>query len=175
MKKGRRSWGGGGLLCCGLALALAGGAEGAVPSVTVIQAAAWSQGDAAREGASEFLVLMETARIRRQDGGGGLVAVGNRRGFFGVGAERALELAVLQGVPVVKLAAGGQVRPSPHGLFLDGGGLSAEAARQVLERCVERHGTWAAASEPTPELRARLAVFQRELTLAAGGVPIAMR
>lgn len=138
--------------------------------VAVVHTAGWSQGDPAKEGAAEFVILLEIARLRQVHKEGGLVAVGDRRGLFNPGAEEALRQAVLQGLPVVKLARSGRVLPAPHGLFLDGGDLSVEEARQVLTRCLERYGALpvSAAAKVTPELRAQLDLFQQELALAAG-------
>jgi hypothetical protein len=158
-----------------LLLALGAGVtvRAAAPAVSVVRTAAWSAGDAAREGAIEMLVLMELARLRHESARVGLVAVGDRRGLFPAGAETALRDAVLQGVPVVKLAKGGRVLPAPHGLFLDGGTLSEEVVAQVLGRCLELYGTLPAVNgvgadgSVSPELGDRLRLFQNELTLAA--------
>jgi hypothetical protein len=140
------------------------------PKVAVIRSAAWSPGDMTREGASEMLVLMEIARLQPKGGQAGLVAVGDRRGIFSSGAEEALHDAVLRGVPVVKLASGGRVLPAPHGLFLDGGSLSAEDAARVLAHCLTRYGSLPSATiagAASPEIQERLRLFQNEFTLAA--------
>lgn len=148
--------------------------------VAVVHAPAWSQGDPAREGAAELVVLLEIARLRQENAPGGLVGVGDRRGQFSAGAEAALQRAVLMGVPVVKLARNGRVLPAPHGLFLDGGNLSEEEACQVLARCLDRYGAppkiagVPAGEAELARLRARLHPFQQELTLAAS-VRVAVR
>ncbi len=141
--------------------------------VQVIHAPAWSQGDAVREGAAEFMILMEIARLERLPVKGGLVGIGDRRGLFGPGAEAALHRAVLQGVPVVKLAAGGRVLAAPHGLFLDGRDLSEQEACTVLAHCLAKHGALPAVGETAAEaevarLREQLRRYQDEFTLAAG-------
>jgi hypothetical protein len=141
--------------------------------VRVVRAPAWSQGDAVKEGAIEFMILIEAARIGREQCKGGLVGVGDRRGLFGPGAEQAMQQAALRGVPVVKLAVGGRVLPAPHGLFLDGSGLSEQEACSVLARCLDKYGTPPPVSEnaAAPELerlRAHLQRYQDEFTLAAG-------
>lgn len=146
---------------------------GMPPNVAVVRTAVWSQGDAAREGAAELMVLLEIARLRRESPQGGVIAVGDRRGLFSAGAEETLRHAALQGLPVVKLAPSGQVLPAPHGLFLDGGNLSEQEAGQVLARCLERYGppppTGGSSSGEAirSELRARLQLYQLEFTLAA--------
>ena len=142
------------------------------PSVAVVHTSAWSQGDPAREGAAEMMVLLEVARLRQNSSKGGLVAVGDRRGLFTAGAEEALRHAVLQGMPVVKLASHGRVLPAPHGLFLDGGTLSEDEATQVLARCLDIYGSFpisvAAQNGALPgKLRDHLQRFQKEFNLAA--------
>jgi hypothetical protein len=141
-------------------------------TVAVVRTAAWSEGDPAREGAAELVVLLEIARLRHESSQGGLVAVGDRRGLFSAGAEEALRQAVLQGVPVVKLAASGRVLHAPHGLFLDGGALSEQEAQHVLARCLETYGALPVAvsadgAQVTAKLRDRLQLFQKEFTVAA--------
>ena len=141
--------------------------------VQVVRAPAWSQGDAVRAGATEFMILLEIARLERAPARGGLVGIGDRRGLFGPGAETALHRAVLQGLPVVKLAPGGRVLPAPHGLFLDGQDLPEQEACAVLARCLAKHGALPAVGAHADDtglerLRARLKLYQDEFTLAAG-------
>ena len=81
--------------------------------------------------------------------------------------------AVLRGVPVVKLATAGTVLPAPHGLFLDGSGLSEQEACAVLTRCLDKHGALpavglSAADEELARLRVQLRRYQEDFTLAAG-------
>ena len=141
----------------------------APPTVAVVHSASWSQGDPAREGAAELVILLEIARLRQEGAAGGLIAVGDRRGLFSAGAEEALRRAVLQGVPVVKLAVGGRVLPAPHGLFIDGGVLTEAEAGEVLARCLARYGNLPRRGQDTatPELHARLQLFQHEFMLAS--------
>lgn len=165
------------ILAAGLALSLcltAAVAETAsVTQVQVIRAAGWSRGDPVKEGAAEFVILLEIARLGRDPANSGLVGVGDRRGLFGPGAEKAMQRAVLQGVPVVKIAPSGRVLPAPHGLFIDGTGLTEEEASVVLARCLDVHGALPvvreqAGSGELAALRQRLATYQQEFTLAAG-------
>jgi len=141
-------------------------------TVQVIHAPAWSEGDEVREGAGGFMILLEVARLTHAPARGGLVGVGDRRGLFGAGAEQALQQAALHGIPVVKLAPNGRVLPAPHGLFLDGCGLSEADAAEVLGRCLSVHGTLPVAGDGATEaqlaqLRQRLELYQKEFTLAA--------
>ncbi|HWA28881.1 MAG TPA: hypothetical protein VG734_24735 [Lacunisphaera sp.] len=153
----------------GLFLAITTAWASVAPGVAVVRTVPWVQADATRDGAAEMLVLLEVARLRQLGNPAGVVAVGDRRGLFHTGAEEALRLAVMRGVPVVKLAHGGQVLPAPHGLFLDGGQLSEAEAATLLVRCRDRHGVLPAATEGADlaELRARLQLYQSEFTLAA--------
>jgi hypothetical protein len=131
-----------------------------------------AQADAARDGAGELMVLMEIAQVQNQPEKGGLVGVGDRRGRFSCDAEEALRLAVLDGIPVVKLAPRGEVVAAPHGLFLDGGTLTEEDARRVLARCLVKFGSLPKAHSATPSaselaaIQEHLRPFQNELSLA---------
>ena len=155
----------------------AGAAPVALPAVGVVRAApvALTQADAAREGAAELVVLMEIARVQAQPVKGGLVGVGNRRGLFPGETEEALRQAVLDGVPVVKLAPQGEVFPAPHGLFLDGGDLSVDDACRVLAQCLTTYGALPKVQRTEPSARELAALqkhlkpFQQQLTLATRG------
>lgn len=142
--------------------------------VEVLRAAAWSPGDAVREGAIEFEVLMCAARLQHAHRSAGIVGVGDRHGLFVNGAERALRLLALRGIPVAKLARGGEVAADPEQLFLDGSGLTEREASDLLLRCLERHGTPPAAANPeSPSakelaaIRAHLQPFREAFALAA--------
>lgn len=166
------TWLGFGLMLLGVAGLSAAESAAAAP-ICVVRAPAWSQGDPVKEGAAEFMVLIELARLSQQPGRGGFVGIGDRRGLFGPGVEQAMQQAVLRGVPVVKLAAGGQVLAAPHGLFLDGSTLSEQEACAVLARCLDKYGALpvvgdAAAGADLTRLREQLKRFQDEFTLAAG-------
>ena len=168
------------LLLLLLAGNLAGAGATTAPGGAIVRSAGWTPGGAVRDGAAEMLMLMQIARLRHASGDTGLVAVGDRRGLFPAGVEAVLQLAVLRGVPVVKLATGGRVLPAPHGLFLDAGNLSESEAAAVLCRCLALHGALPAATpasptgEISPRLREQLDQFQREFTLAAA-VRLAVR
>ena len=90
-----------------LAAGLHPSVHGATPAaVGVIRDAPWSPGDVSRDGAGEFFVLMQIARLQNGGRRAGLLGVGATHGVFATGTERALRFAVLNGVPVVKLAPG---------------------------------------------------------------------
>lgn len=140
------------------------------PPVAVIEDAPWSPGDAPRDGAAEFGVLLRLAQLQREHSLVGLVGLGDLRGRFQEGTRRGLEFAVQQGVPVVRLARGAPAAvPTDNDLFIDGGPLSAEAAVELLARCLERFGPLpqrSASPEGTssPAFREQLARYQAEFT-----------
>jgi hypothetical protein len=136
----------------------------ASPEIAVIHATPVliASADAAREGAAELMALMEIARVQSKPEGGGLVGVGDRHGLFSCDTEEALRVAVLDGIPVVKLAPRGTVLEAPHGLFLDGGNLSEDEARRVLASCILKFGALPKARSATPSAR-ELAVIQNHL------------
>lgn len=152
----------------------------APPPVAVIKDAPWSPGDAPRDGAAEFGVLLQLAQLQRAHSLVGLVGIGDLRGRFQEGTRRGLEFAVQQGIPVVRLARGAPAAvPTDNDLFIDGGPLSAEAAAELLARCLERFGPLPKKSTtshgvPSPAFREQLARYQAEF-IARQPSRIAMR
>jgi L-asparaginase len=158
----------------GFAFCVASALRAAPAGVAVVRAAPWSPGDVARDGAGEFEVLMCAARLQQEHRAAGIVGVGDRHGLFTFGAERALRVIALRGVPVVKLASGGDVASDPDQLFLDANGLSEAEASAVLARCLERHGRPPMAVDPEhptanelAAIRAHLQPFREAFVLAA--------
>ena len=146
--------------------------------VAVLHAAPWSQGDELREGAGEFEVLLQAARLQQSHRIIGIVGVGDRHGLFNHGAERALRLLVLRGTPVVKLARGSDLAPDPDRLFIDARELAEGAATAILQRCLERHGPIPSAADPEhptqrelTAIRAHLRPFQEAFARAAAPQP----
>jgi hypothetical protein len=157
-----------------LATLLASPLTAASPGVAVLRTAAWSPADTVREGAGEFEVLLCAARLQREHRVAGLVGVGDRHGLFLSGAERALRHLALQGVPVAKLARGGDVAADPEAIFLDATGLTEVEASAVLKKCLERHGPPPVAANPArpspselAAVRAHLKPYRDAFTLAA--------
>lgn len=148
--------------------------------VAVLHTVPWSPNDSTRDGAGEFAVLVRVAQLRRAHTAAGLVSVGDHNGTLQCGGERALRRAALSGVPVVKIARGGEVAATPDGLFLDAGRLPEAQAVVVLERCLALYGTPAPAlnpDQPTQRelaaIRAHLRNFQNLLAISAAQ-PIAV-
>jgi hypothetical protein len=142
--------------------------------IAVLHAAPWAPGDAAREGAGEFEVLLRVAQLQRAHRVAGLISVGDRHGMRACGGERALSRVALTGIPVVKLARGGEVASTPADLFLDGRSLNEEQAKTTLERCLERFGAPPAAKDPEhptkqelAKIRAHLSRFRQAFELAS--------
>lgn len=123
----------------------------------------------------EFEVLLRAAQLQHDHRAAGIVGVGDRRGLFVTGAERALRLLALRGMPVAKLSLTGDVAADPDRLFLDATGLTEAEASAVLTRCLERHGPSPAVANPEKPtdrelsaIRAHLRPFQEAIALAAG-------
>lgn len=140
---------------------------GATPQVAVIQDAAWSPGDAQREGAAEMAVLMRVAEAKQKNCLAGLVAVGDRVGVLQSGTRRGLEFAVKQGVPVVRLAADSHTAPvCDSDYFIDGGKLTPAEASSLLAKCLERYGPLPEladfASRKAETLRSKIRLYQAE-------------
>ena len=163
-----------------LATALASPLSAASPGVAVLKSAAWSPGDTVREGAGEFEVLVCAARLQKNHALAGVVGIGNRHGLFLHGAERALRRLALSGVPVAKLATGGDLAPDPDAIFLDATGLSELQATALLKQCLERHGAPPVAANPANPTARDLAAVRthllpfREAFALAGAVRVAV-
>jgi hypothetical protein len=159
---------------CALAGALAGAAAAAAPAnIAVLHSAVAMPGDATREGAGEFDVMVSVARLENDHGAVGIVGVGNRHGLFPQGGEHALRFFALRGIPVAKLTRGGDLASDPDGLFLGGSGLTEAEASTVLARCLQRFGPPPSAADPDhptarelAAIRTHLARFQQAFALA---------
>jgi len=138
-------------------------AQAAGNPVAVLRAAPWSPGDPVREGAGEFEVLCQVASLQKAHRAVGLIAVGDRHGLFTHGAENALRFVALQGVPVARIAPGGEVAHDPDDLFLDCGHLTESEAAAVLERCLNRHGSPPIAANPDRPTPGELAAIRQYL------------
>lgn len=130
--------------------------------VAVVQSADWNVGDAARDGAGEFAVFLRVAQLQQQHRAVALVAVCDRHGLLRSGGERALRRVVCDGVIVAKLAPADTL-DGAGGVFLDGASLSPDTARQVLARCLARHGAPPAALDPAQPTQAELAAIRAHL------------
>ncbi|MCX6953332.1 MAG: hypothetical protein NTV51_14355 [Verrucomicrobia bacterium] len=147
-----------------LAVAVLASPLAATPAgVAVLRTAAWSPGDTVREGAGEFEVFVCAASLRRDHPTAGLVGVGDRHGMFLQGAERALRLLALKGVPVAKIARGGDFAADPDEIFLNASGLSEADAASLLKKCLERHGAPPAAANPARPTAVELAAIRAHL------------
>lgn len=152
-----------------LALLEAGPIRAKEPAVAVLYGAAWSPGDAARDGAAEFEVLMCVAQVQQASAVAGLVSVGYRRGSFPPSAETALERVAHMGIPVVRLAQNSPL-PTHHGdSFIEAGSLSPADAKRLLADCLARYGALPASVDPAKPtkkeaeaLQAKLALFQAQ-------------
>lgn len=142
---------------------LASSLAAAPAGVAVLRTAAWSPGDTVREGAGEFEVFVCAANLKRANDTTGLVGVGDRHGLFLSGAERALRHLALKGVPVAKIARGGDFAADPEELFLNASGLAEADAAALLKKCLERHGAPPAAANPARPTAAELTAIREHL------------
>lgn len=141
------------------------GPVSAAPRVAVIEDAPWSPADFSREGAAEMAVLLNLAELMRAGEPVGLVGVGDARGCFQGGTQRALEFALTRGVPVVRLGrTGGAVTEDG---FIAGGDLPAKEACALLAACLERFGPLPV-MERVAERRRQLQRYQAEFDIRRG-------
>ena len=168
-----------GLLALSLAAVSLYAAPTPIARVAVLRSAAWSPGDSIRDGAGEFAVFLEAARLQQAHRAAGLVAVCDRHGLLRSGGERALRRLVFSGFAVVKLAPAATASVDPHPGFLHGGTLAEDQAAAILLRCLDRHGPPPAATNPEQPsaaelagLRTHLAPFQAALNAAGAIAPL---
>jgi len=79
------------------------------------------------------------------------------------------------GMPIVRLAKDSTGSSASSNLFIEGGSLSAEEARQLLAECLLRHGALPPAldpAQPTAQevaaIKAKLAMYQADFDLHKG-------
>lgn len=108
-------------------------------------------------------MFVRVAREQREHHAVGVVGVGNRHGLFPEGGEHALRFFALRGVPVAKLATGGDLAADPDGLFLNGGTLTEAEASAVLSHCLERFGAPPVAANPDRPTAGELAAIRTSL------------
>ena len=118
--------------------------------------------DFVRQGAAELDLLMRLVELQQSPGPIGIVGVGNRHGIFQAGVHRALEMAVREGIPVVRLAQNGE--PAAAGsccVFINGGTLSVAEAELLLKQCLAEFGPLPQANDAiSQEMSTQLARFQ---------------
>jgi hypothetical protein len=135
------------------------------PAVAVLYGSAWSPGDAARDGAAEFEVLMCVAQVQHVSSVAGLVGVGYRRGSFPPSAEIALERVAHMGIPVVRLAQNSPL-PTHHGdAFIEAGSLSPADAKRLLAECLVRYGSLPVSADPAKPTKKEALALQTKLAL----------
>ena len=132
-------------------------------AIAVVHGTEWSPGDAAREGAGEFLVLLQAAKLQRSARASGLLAVGDHNGMLRSGGERALRRLALTGIVVARIARGGSVGSTSDNLFVDAHSLDEAAARRVLSRALEIYGPSPVATNPEQPTERELAAIRGHL------------
>lgn len=135
------------------------------PAIAVVESAAWSPDDPARDGASEFEVLLCTARLLSEYPLSGFVTVGNRHGALLPGTESALHRVIHMGLPVVRLARDGNVEKSSSDLLIAAGDMTPAEAQSVLGSCLLRYGALPPANDPARPTHAELTAIRERLSL----------
>jgi hypothetical protein len=142
----------------------AAAANAEIGGIAVVRAAPWSPGDEVREGAGEFEVLFRVASMQNNHRAVGVLGIGDRHGSFPTGAERALRFLAMRGMPVARIALGGDSGLDPEGLFLDAGHLSESQATAILGRCLERFGAAPVVADPEHPTSRELAATRNYLS-----------
>lgn len=153
----------------------------AEPAVAVLYGSAWSPGDAARDGAAEFEILLCAARVRQTTPLAGIVGVGARQGSFPPAAELALERVAHMGIPIVRVAQTGTLSANDGDVFIEAGSLTPADAKRVLSECLQHYGPLPSAADPMrptknerAAIRTKLVQYQRQFD-ARNANQLAMR
>ncbi|HKB89423.1 MAG TPA: asparaginase domain-containing protein [Opitutaceae bacterium] len=140
----------------------------AVPNVTIVKGARWSEPDASREPDKEVSVLAQLDKDLTSDPLSGIVAEGNQGGSFVPPMEAAFNFIALHGIPVVKTNRGGTagyVRATDDNLVIEGMNLTSTKARLLLMACLMKFGTLPPAADPKHPSPAELTAIKEKLKL----------
>ena len=143
----------------------------AIPSVTMLKTGRYLPDDSTGDVAAEVDILARIEKNLRDAPLAGFVGEGGAPfGGMTTSVDRALERAVMSGMPVVKVGRGnaeGMV-PANTKLFIAGSNLTATKARLLLMACLMKFGSLPPAvdpANPTPRevevARARIAEYQK--------------
>jgi hypothetical protein len=134
------------------------------PGTTIIYDAPWSPGDASRDGAAEFAVLLTVAQLRQHHGRAGIVAVGNVNGLLQPATHEALTRAACMGVAIVRIVGAKQPLVVPYDFFIEAPAQPALVVEKILADCLVRFGAPPAAANPAYPTAAESAAIRRVLS-----------
>ncbi len=143
----------------------------AIPKISFVKYSRYASHSYSDEAVSEVEILSRIEKNLQAFPLSGFVLEGNAPyGFLNEPSEAALTLAVLKGMPVVRVGRGnhGGITPTdPGDLFIEGNNLTPTKARLLLMACLMKFGSLPAAVDPDnptqPELdgiRAKIAQYQ---------------
>jgi L-asparaginase len=141
---------------------------GAIPNVTLVKGARWSALDNSDNPEGEVDILARLEADLKNEPLSGMIAEGTHGGSFVRGADAALKLVVLHGIPVVKVNRGGTtgyIRPSEDNLMIEGANLTAPKARLLLMACLMKFGTLPPAADPAKPTDAETKAIKEKLKL----------
>ncbi len=134
------------------------------PGTTILFDAPWSPGDASRDGAAEFAVLLNVAQLRQAHRRAGIVAVGNADGLLQPATQDALTRAVFMGVTVVRIVGATKPLGVTNDLFVEAAAQPALVVEKLLADCLIRFGAPPAAANPARPTPAETAAIRRVLS-----------
>ena len=134
------------------------------PGIAVLRGDTYSPTDPVREGAREFKVFLTVAKLIRQSPLAGVIGITSRNGLLLPESAQALTRSVLMGVPVVTVAALGQVNADPNSLFIAAGRLDEADAQAVLSQCMLRYGNFQPSADPAHPTTAELDTIRHQVS-----------
>jgi hypothetical protein len=144
---------------------------GAIPKVTILKGDVWYDDDGGPNPANEKGILASIDLLLDKYPLAGIVGEGTAPySSMSASQDRALEKAVLNGLPVVKTARGdasGLVTVNPNNLFIEGNNLTTTKARLLLTAAIMKLGPLPHAADPehptaaeTDAIKKKIAAYQ---------------
>jgi L-asparaginase len=141
----------------------------AIPKVAIVKGDNWYDDSAVPNPAGEKGITGSIEMLLEKYPLGGIVGEGLAPySSMSTSQDKALELAVLSGLPVVKVARGdasGLVRVNPNNLFIEGNNLTATKARLLLTAALMKFGSLPHAADPAHATPAEIAAIKEKIKL----------
>jgi L-asparaginase len=141
----------------------------AIPKVAMLKGDVWYDDDGAPNPSGEKGIIASIDMLLEQYPLAGIVGEGTAPySSMSPAQDRALEKAVLSGLPVVKTARGdarGLVKVNPNNLFIEGNNLTTTKARLLLTAAIMKLGPLPHAADPEHPTSAEMDAIKRKIEL----------
>jgi L-asparaginase len=139
----------------------------AIPKVSILKGDTWFDDDGPANPANELGIKANVEQLLTQYPLAGIVGEGTAPySNMSASQDRALDQAVLNGLPVVKTARGdasGLVKVNADNLFIEGNNLTTTKARLLLTAAILKLGLLPHAADPTKPTAAELSAIKEKI------------